>query len=166
MKNTRRYGLRFLGLLVSCVTALPAFAAVTPGEVDLFSQRAANAFDPATIDAIGDKVADWQLANIDDLSYIRNFRNNIADRRGWRRVADWLRRWIPLARVARGCGEMLGTHFQFVATDVGGCAIDIDTEPDYDASLARLEEWRGQQAVRAERLVGPLPLPASTQVKQ
>lgn len=83
----------------------------------------------------------------------------LADRRSWRGLADRLRRWVPLARVARGCGELLGTDFQFVSTEVGGCAIDVDTEPDYDACLARFEEWRAQQAQRAERLVGPLPLP-------
>ena len=83
MKNTRRKAIRHLGLLVSCMTALSVSAAAVASEVDLFSQRDANAFDPATIDAIGDKVADWQLANLDDLSYIRNYRSNIADRRGW-----------------------------------------------------------------------------------
>ncbi len=83
MKNTRLNNFRLLGLVVSCVIALSACADSTTGEVDLFSQRTANAFDPATIDAIGDKVADWQIANIDDLSYIRNYRSSIADRRGW-----------------------------------------------------------------------------------
>jgi unsaturated rhamnogalacturonyl hydrolase len=83
MNNTRLNGLRLLGLLVSCVIALSACESGTSGETDLFSQRNDNAFDPATIDAIGDKVADWQIANLDDLSYIRNFRNNFTDRRGW-----------------------------------------------------------------------------------
>ncbi len=83
MKNTRFNNFRLLGLVVSCVIAVSACADSTIGEADLFSQRTANAFDPATINAIGDKVADWQLANLDDLSYMRNFRKNIADRRGW-----------------------------------------------------------------------------------
>ncbi len=83
MKNTRLNSSRLLGLLVFCVTALSACAAATTSEVDLFSQRAANAFEPATIDAIGDEVADWQLANLDDLSYIRNVGKRDADRRGW-----------------------------------------------------------------------------------
>ena len=86
MKNTRFNNFRLLGLVVSCVIAVSACADSTIGEADLFSQRTANAFDPATINAIGDKVADWQLANLDDLSYIRNFRKNIADRRGWQAV--------------------------------------------------------------------------------
>ena len=50
---------------------------------DLFAQRSANAFEPDTIDAIGDAVADWQLAHLDDLTFLRNYRNNISDRRGW-----------------------------------------------------------------------------------
>ena len=83
MKNARLNGLRLLGLLVSCVIVLAACADTTSSETDLFSQRNDNAFDSDTIDAIGDKVADWQLANLDDLSYLRNYRNNFTDRRGW-----------------------------------------------------------------------------------
>jgi hypothetical protein len=82
----------------------------------------------------------------------------VADRRGWRRVSDLLRRLVSLPRVARGCGELLGTDFRFVVTDVGGCAIDIDTEPDFDVAAQCFREWRRRQAERAERLVGPLPL--------
>lgn len=84
MKNTRLNSLCLFGLLVSCVATMTACAATPVSKDDLFSQRNANAFDPATIDTIGDKVADWQLANMDNLSdYMRNFRSNIADRRGW-----------------------------------------------------------------------------------
>jgi rhamnogalacturonyl hydrolase YesR len=83
MKNTRRNGLRLLGITVSCVIVLSSCATSTAGEADLFSQRNANAFDKATIDAIGDKVADWQLANLEDLSYIRNVNRNSYDQRGW-----------------------------------------------------------------------------------
>jgi len=90
MKNTRFYGLQLLVLLVSGMTVLSACAA------DLFSQRDKNVLDPATIDAVGDKVAEWQIANLNNLSdYMRNYRNNIADRRGWHHGAlyvgmmDW-----------------------------------------------------------------------------
>ena len=102
MKNTRLDSPWFLSLLGACVIALSACDAPTSGEAttasdvaatsgevttsiepDLFAERDANAFDPATIDAIGDKVAEWQIANLDNLSdYMRNYRNNIADRRG------------------------------------------------------------------------------------
>jgi len=83
MRNTRFYGLRFLGVAVLCAVALSACESGTSSEDDLFSQRTANAFDKATIDAVGDKVADWQLANLDDLSYIRKYRSHYNDRRGW-----------------------------------------------------------------------------------
>lgn len=73
MRHTRRDRLRLLGVVVSCVTALSLYATATTSDVGSFShsQTGANVLDPATIDAIGDKVADWQLANLDDLSYIR-----------------------------------------------------------------------------------------------
>ena len=102
MKNTRFNSLQISGVLISCVIALSACdattsdpvttsdeavtssAVTTSSEPDLFSQRVANAFDPATINAIGDKVADWQIANLDNLSsYMRKYRDNIGDRRGW-----------------------------------------------------------------------------------
>ena len=84
MNNIHLTSLRLAGLVLAGVAALSACAATPRGEVDLFANRDANAFDPATIDAVGDKVADWQIANLDNLSdYMRNFRNNIADRRGW-----------------------------------------------------------------------------------
>jgi hypothetical protein len=84
----------------------------------------------------------------------------LADRHGWRRLADLVRRFVPVHRVERGCSDLLGTRFRFVLTEVGGCAIDIDTEPDYDASVLCFDQWRERQSARAEQLVGPLPLGA------
>jgi len=75
------------------MTVLSACADTTSSEADLFAQRDANAFDPATIDAIGDKVADWQLDNIDDLSYIRYNRpprERDFDRRNWQHGALYI----------------------------------------------------------------------------
>jgi rhamnogalacturonyl hydrolase YesR len=88
--------LRLLVFVASCMAALSIYSVAMAGESDLFSKRSENAFDPATINAIGDKVADWQIANLDNLSdYMRNYRDNIADRRGWHHGAlyvgmmDW-----------------------------------------------------------------------------
>lgn len=99
MNNIRLSGLRIIGIVISCLTVLTACAdATSTPDEDLFSQRNANAFDPATIEAIGDKVADWQLDNLDDLSYIRYNRPPRArdfDRRNWQHGAlyvgmmDW-----------------------------------------------------------------------------
>lgn len=83
----------------------------------------------------------------------------VFDRHRLRRLADWLRRAVTLERTERACSALLDTRFRFVATEVGGCAVDIDNEGDFDSAEARFAEWREAQARRAERLHGPLPLP-------
>ena len=89
----------------------------------------------------------------------------VADWRGLRRLADAIRRWIPMRRIERGCSELLQTRFRFVVTDVGGCALDIDNEHDFEVSRERYAEWRASQDARAERLYGPLPLPPGEEVR-
>ncbi len=84
----------------------------------------------------------------------------IADRWGLRRLADWLRRGISLSRVEAALGSLLRASTRFVVTDVGGCAVDIDNEEDFDAARQRYAEWRKQQEARGEALYGPLLLPA------
>ena len=85
---------------------------------------------------------------------------SVAERRGWRGVADAVRRWIPIATIEGGVSSLLRTRFRFVVTDVGGCAVDIDNEADYDAARARFAQWQREQRERAEA-VAPLPLPAT-----
>jgi hypothetical protein len=84
----------------------------------------------------------------------------VLDRRGSRRLADALRRFVPIARIERGCGDLLRTSFRFAVTQAGGCAIDIDNEPDYDAAKQRFAEWSKAQAARAERFYGTAGLEA------
>ncbi len=80
MKGTRRICLLMSGFVVSCGT--------NSGSDDVFSQRVANAFGAATVDAIGDRVADWQIANLDDLSYIRTQpSHDDENRKGWQHGA-------------------------------------------------------------------------------
>ncbi len=74
------------------------------------------------------------------------------DRIGLRRVADFLRRRIPRARIETGCGKLIGAEFQLVVTEVGGCAVDIDTAQEYEAARARFREWRQMQSERAAKL--------------
>ncbi len=83
----------------------------------------------------------------------------VADRLGWRRVADRLRSWIPIARIERGVSELLRTEFRFVATDVGGCAVDVDNDHDYDVAKQLYDRWFSEQLETAERLYGRLALP-------
>jgi len=80
-----------------------------------------------------------------------------ADRRGWRRLADWLRAWVPLDRVAQACSALLRADFRFAVTSVGGCAVDIDNEGDYDVAKRAFDSWRAAQRERAERECGRLP---------
>lgn len=82
----------------------------------------------------------------------------IADRRGWRRLADWLRYRIPMPRIEKGCSALLRTEFRFAVTEGGGCALDIDNEPDFDAAVQLYDRWRERQIARVEKYYGPLPL--------
>lgn len=76
----------------------------------------------------------------------------LCDRWGCRRLADRLRQPIPIQRVEAALSRVLGGSLRFVVTTVGGCAIDIDCDREYDAVCARYEEWRAKQALRAKEL--------------
>jgi hypothetical protein len=52
---------------------------------------------------------------------------------------------------------LLRADFRFAVTDIGGCAVDIDKEQDYDVAKLAFEPWRAAQQERAERLYGRLP---------
>jgi len=75
-----------------------------------------------------------------------------ANRHGFRRCADVVRRWIPLARIERGCGHLLRTRFRFAITRIGGCAVDIDNEHDFEVARERFSEWKRVQDERARAL--------------
>ncbi len=87
----------------------------------------------------------------------------ISNRLGWKRLADRIRAWIPLDRIAEAIGSLLRAECRFVVTDVGGCGLDIDNERDYDVVQLAYEKWRAAQVERAERLYGQLPARASQQ---
>ncbi len=84
----------------------------------------------------------------------------LADRRGLRRTADRLRSWIPIQRIEAGCSSLLRASFRFVATEAGGCAIDIDNEADLDVARLRFSEWCESQRRRSLDLYGPPALAA------
>ncbi len=79
-----------------------------------------------------------------------------ANRRGWRRLADWFRAWIPLDRVAETVSSLLRADFRFTVTEIGGCALDIDKEHDYDVAKLAYDSWKAAQRERAERYAGRL----------
>jgi len=77
------------------------------------------------------------------------------NRHGLRGLADVFRRFVPLNRVEACVSSLLRTDYRFVITEAGGCALDIDSQQEYEASQARFREWSEQQAARAEALYGP-----------
>jgi len=79
-----------------------------------------------------------------------------ANRCGWRRLADWLRAWIPLDRVAAAVSSLLRADFRFAVTEIGGCALDIDKERDYDVAALEFDKWNAAQRERAQRYAGGL----------
>jgi len=83
---------------------------------------------------------------------------SLAHRSGCIRLADWLRRFIPIDRVEQGCSSLLRASFGVVMTEAGGCAVDIDKERDYDVSRLHYADWHKAQLERAEKLYGPLRL--------
>ncbi len=87
----------------------------------------------------------------------------ISDRMGLGRLADRIRSWIPIARIERGVSSLLQASFRFVVTDVGGAAVDIDNEHDYDVARRRYGEWAKAQTERAEQLYGGLPPTGETE---
>jgi CTP:molybdopterin cytidylyltransferase MocA len=76
----------------------------------------------------------------------------LADRWGFRRLADWFRRVNTLARTEEALGRLLRTRFRFVITSGGGCAVDVDTEREYDVVKARFHEWTQAQQARVRAL--------------
>jgi hypothetical protein len=81
----------------------------------------------------------------------------LADRWHFRWLANFLRRAVTIDRAERALGRLLDTRFRFVTTQLGGCAIDVDTEEEYDVVRERFSDWRTQQAARASELYGALP---------
>jgi hypothetical protein len=79
----------------------------------------------------------------------------LLNRHGFRRLADKLRRFVPLELVESCISSLLRTDYRFVVTEAGGCALDIDNQHEYEASVERFGEWSEQQTQRSEDLYGP-----------
>jgi GTP:adenosylcobinamide-phosphate guanylyltransferase len=68
------------------------------------------------------------------------------DWRGYRRLADRLRSWIPMDRIERGISGLLQTRFRTVVTAFGGAALDVDNDHDLDVVDKMLFPWKERQA--------------------
>ncbi len=80
----------------------------------------------------------------------------IADRSGRPRLARFLSRPVTLEVNRATIAKILDTRFALSVTESGGCALDIDTEEEYDAVRARYDQWRREQEERSLQLHGPL----------
>jgi hypothetical protein len=85
----------------------------------------------------------------------------VADRNGWPRLARLLARYVTLEINRSTIAKILDTRFAMAVTEAGGCAVDVDTEEEYDAINERYEEWMQAQQERATRLYGALPATAT-----
>ncbi len=81
----------------------------------------------------------------------------VADRRGWTGLARLLARGVTLEVNRATIAKILDTRFVLAITESGGCAVDVDTEQEYDAVRERYDDWIRAQQERSERLYGRLP---------
>lgn len=81
----------------------------------------------------------------------------IADRKGFTKLARLLARFVTLDINRTTISKILDTRMKFAITEGGGCALDVDTEEEYDVIRARYDDWIEAQRQRVERLYGPLP---------
>ncbi len=79
--------------------------------------------------------------------------SRICEEKGWPRMAKWFSNRIKISTGERIIASGLGTRFRIVTTDLGGSAIDVDNEDDYQAIVARFDEWHLMQEQLAEPLV-------------
>ena len=80
----------------------------------------------------------------------------VADRSGRSRLARVLARFVTLEHNRSTIARILDTRFAFAVTESGGCALDIDTEEEYDAMCERYEQWWPEQQERSRKIHGPL----------
>ena len=83
----------------------------------------------------------------------------VLDRWKLRWLADRARQLVSVERVDRALSQLMRTSVRLVVADSGGCAIDVDTEAEYDAIRDHYEELYAQVRARAEAQSGPLALP-------
>lgn len=81
------------------------------------------------------------------------------DRWRLRRLADWLRMIVSFGRVERALSSLLRTSARLIVAATGGCAIDVDTDEEYDAISADYERLYAAVCERAQAEGGPMPLP-------
>ena len=80
----------------------------------------------------------------------------LADRKGWKRIAHFFRYGVTLKVNEWGISKLLDCRFRFSVSEVGGCAIDVDTEEEYELVQRSFARWSELERNRASALLGPL----------
>jgi len=75
----------------------------------------------------------------------------VLQRRGHRRLSDFVRRFAALPTVERGMSDLLRTRVLCVTTGLGGAALDIDNAEDLEVAERMFGRWKREQLARAER---------------
>lgn len=89
--------------------------------------------------------------------YLLMHLGGLADRKGWNRLARIIRYGVTLRVNEWWISKLLDCRFRFIVSDVGGCAIDVDTEEEYERVQCNFEKWTKLERERAAALLGPLP---------
>jgi len=73
--------------------------------------------------------------------YIVMHSAGLADRKGWKRLAHWIRFGVTIKANEWGIGKLMICRFRFLISEYGGCAIDVDSEEDYEIIQECFDEW-------------------------
>lgn len=86
----------------------------------------------------------------------------LADRKGWKGLARIIRRGVTLKINEWGVGKLLDCRFRFVVSEIGGSAIDVDTEEEYETIQRNFAAWSILERDRVTAVLGPAPPEIST----
>ncbi len=79
----------------------------------------------------------------------------LADRWGLTWLAWLISRGVGVSTNEWGISKLMKCDFRFVVSEVGGCAIDVDTEDEYDRIERNFETWKRLEDERSASLLGP-----------
>lgn len=87
--------------------------------------------------------------------YLLMHLGGLADRKGWKRLARFIRYGVTLKVNEWGISKLLDCHFRFSVSDVGGSAIDVDTEEEYELVQRNFKKWTKLERERVAALLSP-----------
>jgi hypothetical protein len=80
----------------------------------------------------------------------------VADRNDRPKLARLLAKYVTLEINRVTISKILDTRFVLAPVESGGCALDVDTEEEYDAICEKYPKWIVEHRERSAKLHGPL----------